>query len=406
MMGVSMNLHENKQFRSLFGIGIFTNIGDSFFFIVSMWYVTKIAENPLYTGLVVFLFSLPEILLLFFGPLIDYFDSKKILFISTTTQISVHLLLITLLLTNSLSIYILFILLFFSALSSAIIYPIEETMIPQVVAKQDIIRANSWYTVAYKMTNSIFDGLAGVLLAFGSISGMYSINLLVFLIPLILIHHLPRKTKKMDYHFSLKAYIVNLKEGIQFVFQSNIKHMILPLTFLNFFTAMNIVCLPYFAKSLTNSPTTYGFILGISGMGSMIGSIMVNKIETYFPVGKILTFGLIFNGIFWILAIVSSLPILVYLFVFITNFCMGVYNVIFAAVFQVMTPKHLLGRVNTCVDSLITFAMPIGSLADGGILAILSTTQLMFINALALLMTGVFYFFDQKIYRLVKIKDI
>ena len=401
-----MSLYKNKQFKSLFGIGIFTNIGDSFFFIVSMWYITKITENPVYTGLVVFLFTLPETLLLFFGPLIDRFDLKNILFISTITQISVHLCLITLLLTNSLSIYVLCILLLFSALSSAIIYPIEETMLPQVVAKQDIIKANSWYTVAYKMTNSIFDGLAGILLAVGTVSGMYSINLLVFLVPLILIRHLPKKTKKLDYHFSLKEYVVNLKDGIQFVFQSNIKHMVLPLTFLNFFTAMNIVCLPYFAKALTNNPTAYGLILSISGIGSMIGSIMVNKIETYFPVGKILTFGLIFNGIFWMLAILSPTPILVYLFVFLTNFCMGVYNVIFAALFQVMTPKHLLGRVNTCVDSLITFAMPIGSLAGGGILAILSTTQLMLINACALLMTGVFYFFDQKIYRLVKMKDI
>lgn len=52
-----MSLRKNKQFQSLFGIGIFTNIGNSFFFIISMWYVTKITSNPIYTGLVVFLFT-------------------------------------------------------------------------------------------------------------------------------------------------------------------------------------------------------------------------------------------------------------------------------------------------------------------------------------------------------------
>lgn len=403
-----MELLKNQAFRSLFTIGIFTNIGDSIFFIVTMWYVTNQSEHSFYTGLVVFLFTLPETLLLFFGPLIDKIHPKKILGIATTAQICIHILLVLLFLLNQVSIVVLLALQLLSAVASAVIYPIEETMIPQVVSNREIVTANSWFSVAYKMTNSLFDGLAGLLLAAVSVAWLYGINVLVFLVPLFVIQRLKVKKSSAGQSEPLqfKTYTKDLKRGLAFVMKSSIRLMVFPLAFLNFFTAVNIVTLPYFAQSLSPNPATYGVLLSCSGVGSMVGALLVSHLETRWSAGKILTYGLFFNGVLWIATIFSPVPSIAYLFIFLTNLFMGGYNIIFSALFQVMTPTALLGRVNTCVDSIITIAMPLGSLVGGTLLMMFPLKIVMLLNASALILTAIVYFCNKSIYGLETVTRI
>lgn len=402
-----MNLLKNKLFKSIFSIGIFTNIGDSIFFIVTMWYISNNANHSFYTGVVVFLFTLPDTLLLFLGPFIDKFNPKNILSIATTSQILIHIILVLLFVFDSVTIGILLVLLFFSAISSSVIYPVEETMIPQVVENRDIVQANSWFSIAYKLTNSLFDGLAGLLLAISAVSWLYGMNLFIFIIPLLLIKRLNVivKTKPQE-TFQSKTYVKDLKEGLSFVMKSTIRLMVLPLAFLNFFTAINIVALPFFANSLSPNPSTYGLLLSFSGIGSMLGALVINRLEARLSVGKLLTVGLFLNGVMWLGTIFSPLPAIAYLFIFLANFCMGGYNIIFSSLFQVMTPPELLGRVNTCVDSIITIAMPIGSLVGGGLLAILPLQTVMVLNASALIVTAIIYFSNKSIYGLENIAQV
>ncbi len=50
-----MSLFTNKSFMFLLTTRIFTNIADSVFYIVTMWYVVNHFHSSFYTGLVVFL---------------------------------------------------------------------------------------------------------------------------------------------------------------------------------------------------------------------------------------------------------------------------------------------------------------------------------------------------------------
>lgn len=402
-----MALKNNQNFKSIFSIGILTNIGDSIFFIVTMWYVANHSTNSFYAGMVMFLFTLPETLLLFLGPLIDRFDPKKILLVANLSQIAVHLVLVLLFALNWVTIPLLLGLLLFSAMASSVTYPVEETMLPQIVSNHELVKANSLFSIAYKMTNSLFDGLAGILLAVSSVGMIYGLNLFIFLIPLLIIRSLKLKLKvSTSTSFQLSSYAKDLKEGLSFVMKSQIRLMALPLAFLNFFTAINMVALPYFANGLSPSPATYGLLLSFSGIGSMLGALVINKIETLLPPGKILALGLFFNGVMWALTIFSPVPYLAYLFILLANFCMGGYNIIFAALFQVMTPPQLLGRINTCLDSIITLAMPVGSLLGGLLINVLPLKFVMTLNALALVVTGLIYFSNKGIYQMANIGEL
>ncbi|WP_298786135.1 MFS transporter [uncultured Marinococcus sp.] len=402
-----MSLKQNKNFKSILGLGLFTNIGDSLFFIVTMWYVANNSDVAIYAGLAVFLFTLPETLLIFFGPLVDRFNPKRILAFSATGQILVHLIIIVLFITSMMTIPMLLLLLFISAICSSITYPVEETMLPQIVENDELVRANSIFTVVYKLSDSLFDGIAGIILVVGTVSLIYEANLLVFLIPLLMLKFLKFQTNTEELEtFDMKSYTRELKEGISFVSHSKIKFILLPLAFLNFFTAVNTVALPFFADELTSSPSTYGFLLAFSGAGSMIGALMVNKIQQVLSPGKILTYGLLANGLLWFFMTISTVPYVAFVFIFLANFWMGAYNIIFASLFQVLTPVHLLGRMNTTVDSVITIAMPIGALLGGIIIDVMPLRVVMALNAVALVFTSITYFVNKDIYRLDAIDQL
>ncbi|HHW6801227.1 TPA: MFS transporter [Staphylococcus aureus] len=402
-----MTLRNNNNFKSILTMGLFTNIGDSLFFIVTMWYISFSYDSPVYAGLAVFLFTVPEALLIFLGPMIDRVNPKKILKISVIIQLSVHLILILLFFTDTINIYLLLILLLLSAIASTITYPVEETILPQIVDNDEIVKANSLFTVAYKLTDAFFDGLGGIVLAIGSALIIYEMNLLIFLIPLIMLKFFKFNVQTEDSEsFSFSSYKLELKEGIYFVLKTNIKYILLPIVVINLFTAISTVGLPFYAKELNSNPSTYGFLLAFGGVGSILGVIFINRITKFIGAGKILSFGLLLHGLMWILFTFSLNTFMAYFFIFMSYFFMGAYNIVYSSLFQVITPNHMLGRVNTTIDSLITVAMPIGGLIGGIIINMISVNLALSLQGIALIITAFIYIFNKWIFNIDKISAI
>ncbi|GAF65154.1 putative MFS transporter [Bacillus sp. TS-2] len=52
---------KNKNFIILWLGRIFTNLGDSIFYILSMWLVFEVTESPIYVGIAGVMFTLPSI---------------------------------------------------------------------------------------------------------------------------------------------------------------------------------------------------------------------------------------------------------------------------------------------------------------------------------------------------------
>lgn len=85
---------------------------------------------------------------------------------------------------------------------------------------------------------------------------------------------------------------------------------------------------------------------------------------------------------------------------------MGAYNIVYSSLFQVITPNHMLGRVNTTIDSLITVAMPIGGLIGGIIINMISVNLALSLQGIALIITAFIYIFNKWIFNIDKISAI
>lgn len=357
----------------LLAIRILINFADSLFYIVSIWMISSNFDNPLYTGMAVSIFMLPEAMLIFVGPIIDKVSPKKILLASIVTQILAVVIL--LFYHAKVGLFVLYILLFVSSFGSAISYPLEDTLIPNIVEKNRIVEANSGFYIAYEVVDAIFNGISGFLLVVFSYKKLYGINLAMLLLTLVPIYmfRCKRQNKKGFDGYSLKEYYYDLKEGIHYVGSSfDLLLISLPLVVINLYNAINATTLPYYCTSFSNPEMFFGFITMASGIGGVIGGAVAGVISRKVKSGNTLYISLFLKGFFWIIAVlINNMYFALAAFGFSYAFS-AINNMVFSAFFQLYPPSDMIGRVNTIIDTLITIAMPIGGVLGGYLLSIVS----------------------------------
>ncbi|MGL5750631.1 MAG: MFS transporter [Paraclostridium sp.] len=398
-----MEIFKNKNFIMVMLARLMINFADSLFYILIIWYSSKTLGSAYYTSIATFLFLIPETLLIFIGPVIDKLNQKEILLFSVAIQIVLMLLLIVFGHDNIN--FLLFIVLI-SSFMSAITYPIEEAIIPQIVDTESLVTANSVLEVTYKIFDSLFNGISGFLLVAYSTSTLFKVNLFAFILPLFIILFIKFKYVQSEDSYSFNEYVDDLKEGSKFVINSPLIYMLVPLIFVNFFNSSNAVILPFFSQQYQNPSETFGLIMSIKGIGGIIGAILINYVKKILPTGKLLSVLLVLNGFFWTIFLFTGGKLISYVFLLIAYIFFGMYNIIYSSLFQAITPIKFMGRITTSIDTIITIAMPLGTLFGGMILNFLPYNISMLFSAIAVIITGIFYYKSKQINQLPYIDNI
>ncbi|GGP09030.1 MFS transporter [Oceanobacillus neutriphilus] len=401
-------LFKNKNFQLLLWSRISSNIGDSIFYIVSMWAILEISGSPMLTGLAGFLFTLPSIFNVLFGPLIDRSNPKKLYIFASILQV---LLLGVILITvgiGDMNVWMLLFIIFFLTIFSEVVYPIENVLIPKVVKKSQLVKANSVMSVAYQGLDFVFNGLSGILIGFLAISMLYSLNLVFFLIPIFLMLLLKVNISKEKREGEGNNYKKELLEGLKVVNHPLLRAFLIPLTIINFLFAMILVTLPSFANQYGNGPSTYGLTIAFLGLGSMLGALFIDKFRTKQRLGIMMSAGFILSGCTWLLMVFSIQlsEIIFYILLAISYAFIGAINVLFTVLFQKLPEEKMLGRVNTAIESIISFAMPIGSLAGGFLTELASPIFVLCLFGIGLIILGGFYLFNRSIQNLPDIDKV
>ncbi|MGN7284236.1 MFS transporter [Shouchella rhizosphaerae] len=136
--------------------------------------------------------------------------------------------------------------------------------------------------------------------------------------------------------------------------------------FQNFGFSLMMGVLVFFAvDQLQATEAQVGLYISIGAAGGLVGVLIVKKLATLLPRGKIYTYTNMFDVVaFTILAFATSwwmIAIAMALF----NFSTSVSNVIYLAVRQEITPNHMLGRVSGSIATLVQMTMPLGIIAGG-----------------------------------------
>jgi len=370
-------LINNKNFLSLFLGRIITNIGDSLYYVASMWLVYEMGESSFYTGLAGFLILLPKALQFLTGPLVDRWKIRKTL---VTTQILQSLLILIIPISymlDILSIQLILIVMPIIALIEEFAYPTQTKALPLIVQKTELIKGNSLFSFAYQGIDLVFNALSGFFVASLGAIAIYVIDSITFAIAAILFSLLkiPNNNENISKKLEVKSYFIELKEGILIVVNSLLWVFLFGSAIVNFSIGITMAILPSFADSV-GGVSLYGALLASLSSGLLIGALIGPLLERY-RVGFLTIICFAVGASCWVLASLFASPVLTVLFFGIAWIPIGAVNILFAGISQSIIPNGILGRVNSVMYSFSVIFMPVGSLL-GGYLATLVYTKLIF----------------------------
>ncbi|MCT4791263.1 MULTISPECIES: MFS transporter [Exiguobacterium] len=162
-------LLRNRSFRALWLASNCSFLALSTYLFAEQWYILRVLKLDAYLGLVLMLTLLPRIFLMVFGGVIaDRFNKSIILRYSSLLRFTFVLLLLSVYHFELLTIVPLALFAFTFGCIDAFFSPASASLLPLLVSKEDLTRANSILQTSNQM--ALFSGplLGGVLLTFSS----------------------------------------------------------------------------------------------------------------------------------------------------------------------------------------------------------------------------------------------
>ncbi|PGD91847.1 MFS transporter [Bacillus wiedmannii] len=400
-----MDILKNRNFLLLFLGRIFTNIGDSLYYVAAMWLVYKLSGNPFYSGLAGFLTLLPSTLQFLTGPFVDRWSIKNTLVITQVLQCILILIIPITHYFDLLTVQLLLIIMPIVAFIEQFAYPAQSKALPLLLHKTQLLKGNSLFSFAYQGIDLICTTISGILVALLGAITLYVIDSITFAITALLFFSLKMpKQAETNTSLSTKQYFTDLKEGFSIVFRSLMGVFLIGSVVANFSIGMTMAILPSFADSL-GGVKSYGFFLAAISAGSLIGALFSSWVGKR-NVGRVSIIGFATGAIFWFLSTIVPFQWLSIFLFGIAWIPIGATNILFATISQIVIPNQYIGRINSVMRSMGTIAMPLGSLI-GGYAANVFSSQLIFaLASIGILFISLVWLLHPKLRALPKADEI
>ncbi|KMP37586.1 MFS transporter [Bacillus albus] len=400
-----MDILKNRNFLLLFLGRIFTNIGDSLYYVAAMWLVYKLSGNPFYSGLAGFLTLLPSALQFLTGPFVDRWSIKNTLVITQVLQCILILIIPITHYFDLLTVQLLLIIMPIVAFIEQFAYPAQSKALPLLLHKTQLLKGNSLFSFAYQGIDLICTTLSGILVALLGAITLYVIDSFTFAITALLFFSLKMpKQAETNTSLSTKQYFTDLKEGFSIVFRSLMGVFLIGTVVANFSIGMTMAILPSFADSL-GGVKSYGFFLAAISAGSLIGALFSSWVGKR-NVGRVSIIGFATGAILWFLSTIVPFQWLSILLFSLAWIPIGATNILFATISQIVIPNQYIGRINSVMRSMGTIAMPFGSLI-GGYTANVFSSQLIFaLASIGILFISLVWLLHPKLRALPKADEI
>ena len=265
-------MFKNKNFSILLFGRLITNFGDSIYSIATLTLIYTLTKSTFYSGITLFLISFTAILQIFISPLISKFNVKRFLIISQLFQAIILLAITYLIYVNKLQITTLIIFIVCISFINQIVYPIQLALLPKIVKQEDLVKANSLFSIAYQGSDALFNSIGGfIITVFGTIYA-FIINSITFFINsaifIFLSNDLSKNTNSIQ-----ENYFSKLSSGIKIWNTPLLKPLLIGIIIINFSTSSLLTLLPEYSET----SYFYGILLSASGLGILMGAFLSNS---------------------------------------------------------------------------------------------------------------------------------
>ena len=402
-------MFKNKNFSILLFGRLITNFGDSIYSIATLTLIYSLTKSTFYSGITLFLISFTAILQIFISPIISKFDVKKFLIISQLIQAIILLVITYLIFINKLHITTLIIFIVCISFINQIVYPIQLGLLPKIVKQQELVKANSLFSIAYQGSAALFNSIGGfIITVFGTIFA-FIINSLTFFINSVLFIFLSSDLSKNEKTITTQEnYLSKLSNGIKIWNTPLLKPLLIGIIIINFSTSSLLTVLPEYSET----SYFYGILLSASGLGILIGAFLSNKkILKNIRLGTLyITFAFGIAVSWGLLSILNNNSItnkIINFSLFLFGWILiGILNTYSQTMIQCIVNKDKLDvAMSTMIGLSIAFS-PLGALIAGILSIKYNTKTIIIITSLLIFCVFLFWLFNNNIRKLPSFSNL
>jgi len=304
-------LLRNRNFARLLAGRVVTNAGDSLYYVASMWLVYSLTGSSFYTGLAGFLVLAPSALQFLFGPLVDRVPLRRLL-VGTQLVQAVVVLVVPLAFTlGYLNVWVVLAVMPVLSLLNQLVYPAQSAALPRIVEREQLVRANSLFALAYQGVDAGFNALGGVLVAAVGATALFVLDAATFVAAAALFAGLRVRvaggtdaadggTEGVDAASDdpvtatdggtddpreESSYVADLREGVAFLRGTMLGKVMLGSLVVNGTFGAAMAVLPAYGD-LLGGEVAYGLLTAAVGGGLFVGALAASRFEGY-PFGTL-----------------------------------------------------------------------------------------------------------------------
>jgi MFS family permease len=373
---VSEKLPLGKDFSRIWSASLITNLVDGVLKLSAPLLAVSLTEDPILIGLLSALGLLPW---LFFaipiGALVDRIDKRKALVLGNFGRSALALFVAFSISQEFINIWILLGCVFLFGICEVLVDTTAQSVLPQILDKSNFERGNSRLQIS-EVIVAQFAGspLSGLLYAIAialpfyfSTTGFFIAAVLLALFPF---HKDVNPVHEDDEGKERLGLIGDIKFALNYLYEDKrILSIVVITTSIGFFYSLSNAIAPLFIlKELNVTPSYFGVVLAIQGVGALAGSVMAPVASKKLGRGRALALNLFLASI---MIVFTGLAPNAYVFVAISviiGFTISVWNILLMSLYQSLIPAHLYGRIHGARRTIVWGLMPIGSLF-GGVIA-------------------------------------
>ncbi len=373
-----------------------SSIGTWMQIVAQGWLIYRLSHSAFLLALDQFLAGIPIFLFSLIGGVVaDRVERRRILLGSQYVQMASAGILTVLVFLGIVRVWQILCLSFVSGFAQAFGGPAYQALIPMLVEREDMPNAIALNSIQFNVAVMVGPALGGQALAKLGESWCFGLNAASFLAPIISLsiisaRFLPAKTGESMFR--------SLKQGIRYARQQNSMEALIVLAFCMTALAMPMrTYFPVFVKDIFHrGPQTYGNLLALMGLGSIIGSLGVAGAGNMRNKGRVALVSLMCLGAgISVFALSKSLPLSGSILVLAGAAMMAVFATVNSLV-QLITTNEMRGRVMSVYNFAFRGGMPMGNLVSGWLVPIFTAPVVLSVNGFLLILLALYFVFIQR----------
>lgn len=385
-----------RDFRLMWIGACTSSIGTWMQIVAQGWLIYRLSHSAFLLALDQFMGGIPIFLFSLIGGVVaDRIERRKILLMSQYVQMASATVLTILVAYDVVHVWEIISLSFVSGLAQAFGGPAYSALIPTLVDRDDMPNAIALNSIQFNMAVTIGPALAGITLARLGEKWCFGLNAVSFLAPVISLliikaRYLPERTNV--------SMLGSLKQGLSFVRQRESMTALIVIAFC--MTALSMpmrTYIPVFVKDIFHrGPETYGNLLSLMGVGSIIGSLAIAGFGNLRNKGRVaLTMMICLGAAISAFALSSKLPFSYASLIVVGASMMAVFATITSLV-QLITTNEMRGRVMSVYNCAFRGGMPMGNLLTGWLVPMFSAPLVLGANGFILVVLAAYFLLVQR----------